>query len=337
MFLGAYYFFYFKAQTLIQELIENAAVYGEKIKGAAYPIYLLGQMGTGDPIAMLSVSAAVLVLFALMWWLLSRSFLKIATASGKTEKKVYKETAVRQKGVSGALLAKEFKRFTASPNYMLNCGLGILLLFVCGILLLIKGAEMISVLNAIFDGSAGSIPVLLCTAICLIACMNDMAAPSVSLEGKTLWLAQSLPVTPWQVLRAKLSVQLLLTGVPVLFCILCTAFIYPYTLPELLLTVLVPLSFTVLSALFDLFLGLKLVNLSWTSEITPIKQSASAAVALLSGFAYAVLLCIGFMALGGWKLGYVAYMACFAAVSLALSAVLYAWLRKKGSALFASL
>lgn len=47
--------------------------------------------------------------------------------------------------------------------------------------------------------------------------MNDMAAPSISLEGKNLWLLQSLPVKPWQALRAKLSVQLLLTSIPALF------------------------------------------------------------------------------------------------------------------------
>ena len=44
--------------------------------------------------------------------------------------------------------------------------------------------------------------------------MNDMASSSISLEGKNLWLAQSLPVTPWQVLRAKLLVQVLVTGIP---------------------------------------------------------------------------------------------------------------------------
>ena len=34
LFLGAYYFFYFKAQTLLSQLIANAAVYGAKIRGA---------------------------------------------------------------------------------------------------------------------------------------------------------------------------------------------------------------------------------------------------------------------------------------------------------------
>ena len=52
------------------------------------------------------------------------------------------------------------------------------------------------------------ISVLLCAVMGLVAAMNDMAAPSVSLEGKSLWLLQSTPVTPWQVLRAKLSMEL---------------------------------------------------------------------------------------------------------------------------------
>lgn len=85
-----------------------------------------------------------------------------------------------------------------------------------------------------------------------------MAAPSVSLEGKSLWLVQSLPVTPRQVLRAKLRMQLLLTGIPVLFCIVCAALIYPYTPIELLAAALVPLSYVLFSALFGLFVGLKM-------------------------------------------------------------------------------
>ena len=35
-----------------------------------------------------------------------------------------------------------------------------------------------------FDNQPGSAAVLLCTAVCVVASMNDMAAPSVSLEGK---------------------------------------------------------------------------------------------------------------------------------------------------------
>ncbi len=52
---------------------------------------------------------------------------------------------------------------------------------------------------------------LVCGMVCTIAAMNFITAPSVSLEGGTLWLLQSLPVTPQQVLQAKVELQLLLT------------------------------------------------------------------------------------------------------------------------------
>lgn len=336
-FFGGYYFFYFKAQKLIQELIADAAGYAAKIKGAAYPLYLFGKVGTGDGVAMLIVSAVVFALFAIVWVLISRSLLKIATSSGKTEKRVYKEKAVKPKSIPGALLEKEFRRFTSSPVYMLNCGLGILLLPITGAVLLWKGGTIISVLNGVFGARASCTPLILCAVICVLASMNDMAAPSVSLEGKTLWLVQSLPVAPWQVLRAKLGMQLILTGIPVLLCTVCIVFIYPYTPIELLLTVLVPMSYVLFSALFGLFLGLKMPNLNWTSEITPIKQSACVMIALFSGFGYAALLCAGYMLLNGWKIGFLGYMSGFGAVTLALCAVLYFWLKKRGCKLFAAL
>ena len=94
--------------------------------------------------------------------------------------------------------------------------------------------------------------------------MNDMAAPSVSLEGKSLWLAQSLPVKPWQVLRAKLAVHLTLTGVPAAVCYVLLAFAHPFSAAELLLgAVLIP-GYVLLMASFGLFVGLKMPNLRWT-------------------------------------------------------------------------
>ena len=47
LFIGGYYYFYAKANGLIQILILNAVMYGEKIKGAAYGLYLFGRVGEG--------------------------------------------------------------------------------------------------------------------------------------------------------------------------------------------------------------------------------------------------------------------------------------------------
>ena len=201
LFLAAYYFVYYKAQALITLLVENAAVYGMKIRGSAYLLYLFGSVGAGDWLAMGIVTVTQAALLVLTLWGIARSFLKIATATGSVKKVRFEHRAVRAQSVQRALFGKELRRFTASPNYMLNCGLGILMLPVAGIVLLIKGGALGRMLADVFSGNVDVVPVLMCAAVCLLASMNDMAAPSVSLEGKNLWLAQSLPVVPWQAAR----------------------------------------------------------------------------------------------------------------------------------------
>lgn len=279
----------------------------------------------------------ILALFAALWVLLRRSFIRIATATGQSAKRAYRERAAVRRSVSSALLSKELRRFTASPNYMLNCGMGVLLMPLAGFTLLWKGSDIRAALGAALGAEAGAyLSVMLTAALCMLAAMNDMAAPSVSLEGKSLWLLQSLPVTPWQVLRAKLVMQLLLTGIPAAVCLLCAVLAISMTAAEAVLLAAVCLLFVVLSAMLGLFLGLKMPNLTWTSEITPIKQSACVGIALLGGWAYALLLGGGYL-LAGWHLGAALYMGCFAAATLAACAVLYLWLKKRGGAVLAAL
>ena len=336
LFLAAYYFVYYKAQALITLLVENAAVYGMKIRGSAYLLYLFGCVGAGDWLAMLIVTVTQAALLALTMWGIARSFLKIATATGSVKKVRFEHKAVRAQSTQRALFGKELRRFTASPNYMLNCGLGILMLTAAGIALIIKGGALGQTLADVFSGNVGVVPVLMCAAVCLLASMNDMAAPSVSLEGKSLWLAQSLPVVPWQVLRAKLDVQLVLTGVPVLFCALCMVITLPGSALEKVLLVVVALLYTLLSALAALALGLKMPNLTWTNETTPIKQSGCVMLSLFANWFYAIALG-GLYFLCGDAISAAMYLAIFAVVTAAGSALLLRWVKKQGARIFAAL
>ncbi len=336
IFFGAYYFFYFKAQTLLQELMENAVLYGAIIKSSAYPLYLLGRVAEGDWLATLIVGGVVLALFALTWALLSRSFLKIATATGKVARVAYREGKTQLRSPARALLRKEFRRFTSSPNYMLNCGLGSLMLVIAAVALLFKGGELLSTLTLVFSAHPDTVAALLCAAICMVGTMNDTTAPSISLEGKALWQLQSLPVDPWQVLRAKLTVQLSLTMLPSLLCSVCALIVFPFGAGEAVMILLLPQLYALLSATFGLFLGLKKPNLTWTSEIIPIKQGFGVFLALLVGWAYGLLLGGGFL-LFGYKLGAVGYLAGFAVLSLALTVLLTVWLKRRGTEIFATL
>ena len=133
---------------------------------------------------------------------------------------------------------------------------------------------------------------------------------------------------------AKLNMQLILTGVPVIFCMLCAVFMF--TPLQFVSAFVSALTFVLLLALFDLFVGLKMPNLNWTSEITPIKQSGGVMIAMLGGFIYTVIYCALFFMVG-YKLGAVQFLLAVAAINLILSVLIYLWLKKKGTAVFSAL
>lgn len=335
VFIAAYYFFYFRASQMLQTLMLNAIEYGEAIRGRAYPLYLFGRAWEGDPVALLVTLAVTAALLALTCYVLSRGFLRIATASGSVSKVKYREKAAKLRSVPRAMLGKELARFTASPNYMLNCGLGLLFLPIVGVVLLVKGA-WVRDFAAMLEWDADFLTLMLAGALCNMACLVDITAPSVSLEGKSLWLAQSLPILPWEALRAKLRLQILLAGAPLAFASLCAILALRPGLSGALLLLLLPQVFSVLMAAFGLFLNLKRPNFHWTNEIAPIKQSLSVTVTLFGGLALAILLMVG-----GWLLRNalppLTAAWIYTGILSAAAALLLRWLKTAGARTFAAL
>ena len=337
LFLGAYYFFYFKASDLIRDMVEHAAEYGMRVKGAAYGLYLFGRMGEGSLSAIALFAGVAALAFFAVWAVLSKGFLKIATASGAAARKVYRERAARRGSLQAALLKKELTRFASNANYMLNCGLGTVFLLAGGVAVLIKGGELLAMLETVFGANSGAAAVLLCAAVCMMISVNDTAAPSVSLEGKSIWQLQVLPVPPGEILRAKLRVQLLITLPPTAFCLICMLFRLRLPAAESALLVCTAAAYAVFSAAFDLFLGLKMANLNWINEIVAIKQGGNVMIATLGGMGITLLLGGGYLLLlsvVGPAIGAAAYLAGFCAVFLIASAVLLGWLRRRGPSVF---
>ena len=332
-FIGLYYFFYFRASILIQDLIANVTLYGDAVRGKAYPVYLFGCVGVGDWLAILIVAAVVAALTALTWLLLSKSFLGIATATAPAPKAVYHEKRAELRSASRALLSKERMRFTSSPNYMLNCGLGTLLLALGAIALLWKGWALAPLLNGVFEGIPHATAAVFCTLVCYLAAMNDMSTPAVSMEGKNLWLAQSLPIRPWEALRAKLSLQLLLTLPLALLCGVCAAVVLHASAIETAMLVLVPAAFAVLMDALGLTIGTVRANVHWTNETTPIKQSLAIMLILFGGWILA-LLPAAYLLVGN-HISFPVYLVLLLAVYGGGALLLILWLRGRGAERFA--
>lgn len=335
VFLAAYYFVYFRANTIIKLVIANAAVYGARIKGSAYPLYIFGSIGTGNFLSALIVIVITAALLAVTYFIIEKSFIGIATASEKRSKTIYKEKKEKPKSADAALVGKELRCFVANPNYILNCGLSSILLPVAAVFLLVRHG-FIGNLSAIVLGDDSLTATFTGLLICLLTTMNDMSAPSVSLEGKNIWLMQSLPITPWQALRAKLRFHYLLTAVPAVICAVCASVSGELTLPATLSVIAVVLAFIALFDCLGLAINLKNPNLTWTNEVTPIKHSVSVMVCIFGGWIYsAALMMLGFGL--GRIFGSDVFLAAAAALTAAIAFAIYCWLKKKGTRIFAEL
>lgn len=336
IFIAAYYYFYAHAYTILQSILANPEAVGSRIRNILYPLYHMGLAAEGNLLSMLIFTAIVGLLFGIVYLVLSRSFLKIATANRGAAKVQYREQHAVVRSVGQALFQKELRRFLGSANYMLNCGLGIIIMPVSAVALLWKQAMIRETLFAVFAEKEGTVFLIGAAAVCLLSAMNDITAPSVSLEGKNLWLAQVFPISGKQVLMAKLSLHLVLTLIPTAVLIAVVEWVLKPTIGFAILIPVTVALFVFVMAAFGLLINLNMHNLNWTSEIVPIKQSIGVMISLFGGWALIVALAGVYAALMKILTPFV-YLIGVAIFLLAVSAALLRWLLTKGARVFETL
>lgn len=336
VFIGLYYFVYFKASDMLQSILENAVIYGDTVQKKAYPLYLFGQSGTGD-VKAIAISVVICTLVTIgIWIMIQRNFLKIVTSTGKQEKMVYHEKTAVKRSPEMAVLLKEFGRFTGSATYMMNCGLGIIFMLVAGVFILFRGGLLFDRIQNVMEEVPNALPVLMVGLSCLMSSMNDPAAPSVSLEGKSIWITRSLPVKTVTILRAKLLLQVILTAIPCFILTLCICLTGRFTMFESAVILVIPQLFVCLMSLFGLCIGLLRANLSWTNEIYPIKQSLAVIIALFGGWIYAAGGIAVYLFFSG-DLTFTMYALLYGGLTVVLCITLGIWLVKVAPRIYETL
>ncbi len=336
--VALYYFIIGKAKQPIADIIENGVLIGAQVKSSSNLLYRLGRAAAGDGLALLIFAAIVIALLALVWWIIRRSFIRLATMQvGSTSEKL-RDVAMDARGIDAALLSRERRRFTSSATYMLNCGLGTVFMIAGGIAALIKGRDLMQTFAMIPDGvlDSGVFALIAAAAMCMLTSLNDITAPSISLEGKSLWVIKSLPVSAWSVLRAKLRLHILLTCIPGAFCALCMACVLKADAYLAVLLVLISVLFGAFGAAFGLFIGLKKPNFNWTNETAAVKQSISVLIALLSGWICVALFAAAYFLLPVKPEPRVFLLIVVIAMAL-LTGGLLLWIKKRGTKVFAAL
>ncbi|MCF0237098.1 MAG: hypothetical protein HUK24_00750 [Sphaerochaetaceae bacterium] len=332
IFIGLYYVIYFKAMNILTNILTNAQGIGKSMT-YIYPLYALGQGAMGNVGHFFGFTALSFGLFGIIAYFMSNSFIKIATTKTSTTKKVYKEKKVNKKSVEGALLYRELKRFTNSSLYMVNCGLGIIFLLVCAVFCLIKASAIKTILDLL---PKDLVSIIACAAICVMSDLIDITAPSVSLEGKSLWLIKSLPVDTMRVLKGKLNLHRIFASIPTLLLSISLAFVIKPSLFDIVALIVVPQLFIILMSSVGLVSNLKAPNLTWIDESVPIKQGMSVAIALFGGWVFIGLL-VGLYFISHKFLGPKVFIGLCAVLMAIASYLLDLWIFKKGTKIFEAL
>ena len=334
IFLAAYFYFVSQINLWIQELAANPEPLVGAL-GAVAPLVWIGRAcAEGDFAALGALALCIGGILILGWLALERSFLRTATDRRGAAKIKYVEKAVDAVPPGRALLRRELKHLAASPAYILNGALGAIMAPVAAIYLFIKRESLLPLLA--IPGLGELLPLLLLLGLCFMSSTNILSAPSISIEGKSLWILQSLPVSPREVLRAKLRMHLLLCLPPVLLLGMVTVLLIRPAPILTLALLLIPAVCTVFSGLLGLFENLRHPNFDWINETQAVKSGVSVMLTMFIGWG-TLIPPVLVLVIWGDVLPTSAVVLGYLGVMLLLCLLLWRWLVTRGVEKFRSL
>ena len=193
-----------------------------------------------------------------------------------------------------ALVRKEMNRYFSSPVYMFNTSFGLLLLVVLSIALCIKGNSAVTGMLSSYNIDSNVSTFLLYYGIILFStAMTSITSSCISLEGTTINITKSLPVSEETILRSKIIYPFVIE----LPFILISELIFFIKFRPSLLYMFIIFSLSLLMILFSGLVGL-IVNLIYpklnaSNDTEVVKQSMSSMISVFVGMAVFILSMLG--------------------------------------------
>lgn len=313
-------------------------------------ILTFGKAASGDVASFLIMLAIGLVFLGAIYLIMSKTFMFIVTAKTGGKHKVYKATEQKSKKLNKSLLNKEFSFLFKTPVYLINAGLGsvfilIVLVLCCfGIpmfnetlpllreLSVQPGVEFpFNFINQLIPFGIMAVPIF-CTAF------STLSTPSISIEGKTLWILKSLPIKPFEVFRAKLNMHAIYCLIPSVIFIVFLGVLCKESALSIFIMIVGIITFTYLTAYFGLFIGTIRANLIWINITMPVKQSLAVGLSLIFNMLSAVIFITAYpILMQVSSLSSQAYIIAFAILWAIISFIFDRWLRSSGCKRFMNL
>lgn len=201
----------------------------------------------------------------------------------------YRVTEIRSNSSLMALYKKEVKRFFSSTMYCVNMIMGSLMtVFLAAASFFVNTAAI----ELAFQDIGGDLTRVFPFVIGTLISMTCTTCVSLSLEGKNIWILQSLPVSPVTIYKSKMLLNFTLQLPSALVAAVCLNLRFSMPLFTRVMLFVIPVGFALFSTVGGMYLNLKMPDYEWTSEIALIKRSGPSMCGILGGMLLGVVLIV---------------------------------------------
>ncbi len=296
LFLAAYFPVYFGFMSRLQEIIGSLATIGGtmadlfgKVGG---PLVWLGRGAMGEilPLLLMLVLSALLAAAGYFFLIATYRHSLLHPVTTSVGKKGHVQVQHTTSSPVMAVCKKEMRRFLTCPIYLTNSGIGLIMVLFAGAAGVIFKNRVMEAFIVIPDDwrtlfLVGSLLLMMSFLLSTVW----LTAPSVSLEGRSLWIPASLPLSGKTLLYGKLLFHVL-ASVPLAMAVsLVLGICYGLPILALLMVVLFCALSALLSGLVGLLFNLRFPRFDWLSEVYPCKQSMAVMFTMLTLLGVTVL------------------------------------------------
>lgn len=301
VFMGIF-FVSFNLNSFMENIASNATNLNEMLTKIYYPLgAYISLINKFDILIFIKLLVINIVPFAIFIMLGQKYYFNIISnfKNSNVNIKNNKKEKIKLRKPIVSLAMKEIKRYLSSTVYMFNSSFGLVLALVLTIMLCLKGKEMlVSLLSSYGMTNAISVEMLFYGLILFTGAFTSITSSSISLEGKTINITKTLPVSYKTILNSKI-LYCFIIELP-FFLISELIFVIKFGMSLTYFIQIIALTFILIfiSAVIGLLVNLKYPKLNASNDTEVVKQSMSSTISVFIGFGIFLLSIIAFGYLG---------------------------------------
>lgn len=236
--------------------------------------------GILSPYSILDVLLLALIslgVFVLSFLILKSTYFKIVSDEEKVlNRKKHKIRNEKKVSVLSSLIKKERKAFFSNSIYLMNMGIGAVMMIILSICLFVFRGNILSIIKEL-NIESESISFLV---VGIMLSFSAIPGPSISLERDTLDLNRSFPLKVSDIFKGKIFMAVEFVSIPLLLLDISLIITFKIEIAKACLIVIFSIISLFLVQSFSLIMGLWKPNLTWTNPVVVLKQSLSVVLSL---------------------------------------------------------